>query len=82
MMERAEFPVHRKRTLKGLAVRAWVGLSIEPLLGYEFKWRPLARTKLQELDRVIAAARQMKSAIESGLRCGCIRIEDCLPDGA
>ena len=46
------------------------------------QWRPLARAKLEELDRVIAAARQMKSAIESGLRCGCIRIEDCLPDGA
>jgi MerR family transcriptional regulator, redox-sensitive transcriptional activator SoxR len=43
------------------------------------QWRPLARAKLEELDRVIARARRMKSAIESGLECGCIRIEDCLP---
>lgn len=44
------------------------------------QWRPLARAKLEELDRVIARARRMKKAIESGLRCGCIRVEDCLPD--
>ena len=43
------------------------------------QWRPLARAKLAELDRVIASASQMKAAIESGLRCGCIRIEECLP---
>jgi MerR family redox-sensitive transcriptional activator SoxR len=44
------------------------------------QWRPLARAKLEELDGVIARARRMKKAIESGLRCGCIRVEDCLPD--
>ena len=43
------------------------------------QWRPLARAKLEELDRVIARARRMKAAIESGLACGCIRVEDCLP---
>lgn len=42
-------------------------------------WRPLARAKLEELDRVIARALQMKRAIETGLECGCIRVEDCLP---
>lgn len=44
-------------------------------------WRPLARAKLEELDRVIARALKMKRAIESGLECGCIRVEDCLPSG-
>jgi MerR family redox-sensitive transcriptional activator SoxR len=43
------------------------------------KWRPLARAKLVELDAVIARAQAMKAAIESGLACGCIRVEDCLP---
>jgi MerR family redox-sensitive transcriptional activator SoxR len=55
------------------------------LSGFEGKsklgsqWRPLARAKLAELDAVIAKASQMKAAIEYGLGCGCIRIEDCLP---
>jgi MerR family redox-sensitive transcriptional activator SoxR len=43
------------------------------------QWRPLARAKIRELDAVIAKATQMKAAIEYGLGCGCIRIEDCLP---
>lgn len=43
------------------------------------RWRPLAVSKLRELDAVIERARQMKSAISLGLECGCIRIEDCLP---
>jgi MerR family transcriptional regulator, redox-sensitive transcriptional activator SoxR len=45
------------------------------------QWRPLARAKLKELDAVIARAQRMKAAIELGLGCGCIRIEDCLPTG-
>ena len=47
--------------------------------GLPAQWRPLARAKLEELDRVIARALQMKRAIESGLACGCIRVEDCIP---
>jgi MerR family redox-sensitive transcriptional activator SoxR len=43
------------------------------------QWRPLARAKLAELDAVIDKARRMKAAIELGLSCGCIRVEDCLP---
>jgi MerR family redox-sensitive transcriptional activator SoxR len=42
-------------------------------------WRPLAMAKVAELDRVIRHAKRMKAAIESGLACGCIRVEDCLP---
>ena len=43
------------------------------------KWKPLARAKLEELDAIISKAKRMKAAIELGLGCGCIRIEDCLP---
>jgi MerR family redox-sensitive transcriptional activator SoxR len=43
------------------------------------QWRPLAIAKLRELDDVIEKARRMKGAIESGLSCGCIRVQDCLP---
>ena len=46
------------------------------------RWKPLARAKLEELDGVIARAERMKKAIESGLACGCIRVEDCLPEGS
>jgi MerR family redox-sensitive transcriptional activator SoxR len=45
------------------------------------RWRPLAMAKLRQLDAVIERARQMKFAISYGLKCGCIRIEDCLPAG-
>ena len=45
------------------------------------RWRRLARAKVRELDAVIDGAQRMKDAIEYGFRCGCIRIEDCLPKG-
>jgi hypothetical protein len=37
----------------------------------------LARKKLTELDEVIARAEKMKGLLEVGLRCGCLRLEDC-----
>jgi MerR family redox-sensitive transcriptional activator SoxR len=45
--------------------------------GLSAQWRELAASKVAELDRTIAAARRMKRAIEAGLRCGCLRVEDC-----
>ena len=42
------------------------------------QWRKVARAKLAELDGVIERAHRMKRAIEAGLECGCIRVEDCL----
>jgi MerR family transcriptional regulator, redox-sensitive transcriptional activator SoxR len=66
-----------------------VGFSLEEVRalfrGFEGRaklgsqWRPMARAKLKELDTIIEKARQMKAAIEYGLGCGCIRIDDCLP---
>jgi MerR family transcriptional regulator, redox-sensitive transcriptional activator SoxR len=41
------------------------------------RWRSLAKTKLAELDTLVERAESMRHAIEVGLRCGCMRIEDC-----
>jgi MerR family redox-sensitive transcriptional activator SoxR len=41
------------------------------------RWQPLARQKLRELDTVIAHAQQMQRVLETGLNCGCLRLEDC-----
>lgn len=47
------------------------------------RWRSLAQSKLQELDALVASAARMRRAIEVGLRCGCVRLEDCtLPDAS
>jgi MerR family transcriptional regulator, redox-sensitive transcriptional activator SoxR len=45
------------------------------------RWESLAWAKLAELDDLIARATQMKRAIEIGLECGCLRIEDCILTG-
>lgn len=57
-----------RRLFKGLEGRG----------GLKAQWQPLARAKLAQLDEVIAKSQQMKAAIQAGLECGCIRIEDCL----
>jgi len=41
------------------------------------RWDPLARHKLQELDALIERAQKMKRILETGLHCGCLRLEDC-----
>lgn len=41
------------------------------------RWVPLARQKLQELDAQIERAQKMKRILETGLHCGCLRLEDC-----
>ena len=41
------------------------------------RWQTLARKKLQELDAMAARVAQMRRMLELGLKCGCIRIEDC-----
>jgi MerR family transcriptional regulator, redox-sensitive transcriptional activator SoxR len=42
------------------------------------RWRTLAATKLDELDALIERAQQMKHFLASGLRCDCLRLEDCV----
>lgn len=41
------------------------------------RWQKLARTKLGELDTLSRQIERMKRALELGLKCGCVRIEDC-----
>ena len=42
------------------------------------RWRTLARKKLPEIEALIGRASRMKKLLESGLTCGCVRIEDCI----
>lgn len=41
------------------------------------RWQTLARRKLEELDALAARVEHMRQMLELGLKCGCIRIEDC-----
>lgn len=42
------------------------------------RWHALAEQKMTELDTLIAQAQQMKRFLEGGLRCNCLRLEDCV----
>ena len=44
------------------------------------RWQALAERKLQELDDLISSAQRMRRAVETGMKCGCLRIEDCATD--
>jgi MerR family transcriptional regulator, redox-sensitive transcriptional activator SoxR len=41
------------------------------------RWQKLARSKLAELETLRKQIERMKHALELGLKCGCVRIEDC-----
>jgi MerR family redox-sensitive transcriptional activator SoxR len=41
------------------------------------RWQSMARKKLVELDVLAARVVRMRQALELGLQCGCVRIEDC-----
>ena len=41
------------------------------------RWRALAREKLTEVDALIERALGMKDLLERGLRCECLRLEEC-----
>jgi len=41
------------------------------------RWKSLARGKLRELDVLANRVQRMRRALELGLKCGCVRIEDC-----
>jgi MerR family redox-sensitive transcriptional activator SoxR len=44
---------------------------------FSTRWRSLANAKLRELDLLALRIERMRRALKLGLRCGCIRIEDC-----
>lgn len=52
------------------------GFGAETPLGE--RWQALAHDKLRELDALIARATRMRRAIEAGLACGCVRVDDCI----
>ena len=41
------------------------------------RWRVLAREKLPEVEALVERALGMKLLLERGLRCECLRLEDC-----
>ena len=41
------------------------------------RWQSLAKRKLTELDELTEHIQSMRRALEIGLKCGCVRIEDC-----
>jgi len=45
------------------------------------RWRVLAERKVSELDAMIADVQRMRRALQEGMRCGCVRVEDCVVDG-
>lgn len=42
------------------------------------RWQAMAHKKLAELEATISRAQQMKSLLEYGLRCDCLRMEECV----
>jgi MerR family transcriptional regulator, redox-sensitive transcriptional activator SoxR len=41
------------------------------------RWRVLAREKLPEVEALVERALGMKNLLERGLRCECLRLEEC-----
>jgi MerR family transcriptional regulator, redox-sensitive transcriptional activator SoxR len=41
------------------------------------RWRVLAREKLPEVEALVERALGMKNLLDRGLRCECLRLEDC-----
>jgi MerR family transcriptional regulator, redox-sensitive transcriptional activator SoxR len=41
------------------------------------RWRLLAEEKLPEVEKLVERALDMKRLLERGMRCECLRLEDC-----
>lgn len=79
-----EAAVQRVRVIQLAQLAGFTIAEIQTLLnGFEpdtppaARWQLLARQKLVELDQLIRHVTQMKQVLETGLNCGCLRIEDC-----
>lgn len=42
-----------------------------------WRWQQLANSKLPEIEALIERAKEMKRALELGIRCGCKSLEEC-----
>ncbi len=51
--------------------------GFEPNITPSERWQKLAQEKLVEVDKMIQRAQSMKRLLEEGLRCGCLRFEEC-----
>jgi MerR family redox-sensitive transcriptional activator SoxR len=67
--QRVGFTVAEMRTL-------FAGLSPETTPSE--RWRPLAERKLAEVEALLERAEGMKWLLEASLRCGCVRLENCV----
>src|SRR5579859_6157137 len=43
------------------------------------RWRTLAEQKLAELEELIVKAQGMKRILETGIRCQCLNLDECIP---
>lgn len=66
--QQAGFSLKDIRTLFG---------AFAPSVTMGSRWRTLAVRKLEELDVMAQRVAGMRRAIELGMSCGCVRIEDC-----
>lgn len=46
------------------------------------RWHQLAERKLHHVETMIQQAQAMKQILEALLECGCVRLEDCVRNGA
>jgi DNA-binding transcriptional MerR regulator len=51
--------------------------GFEPDTSLSARWQTLARAKLTEIDLLAKRIKRMRRALELGLKCGCLRVEDC-----
>ena len=42
------------------------------------RWKRMAQDKIPEVDALIQRAQAMKTLLEAGLDCDCLRIDDCM----
>ena len=56
--------------------RLMTGVRDEPASA---RWRKLAEKKLEEIQAMIERAEAMRDLLQEGIRCGCVRLEDCKP---
>lgn len=66
-----------KRVGFTIAETKWLLRGFGPNVEASARWRFMARRKQEELDAVIANARQMKSLLRLALQCDCVTLEDC-----
>jgi MerR family redox-sensitive transcriptional activator SoxR len=52
--------------------------GFEPDTPPAHRWQTLAHDKMRELDALIERAQRMKRLLETGLACGCLRLEECV----